>query len=244
MMKKVKFDLRWFLIFASVAVEIPRFAGMFLSADVAKVDDWLSVGLHWGSTFSGLAMGVLYSIGAMYLSHGLVKSFQNKNLSEIKKMLNLKFIALIAITATIIYMAIELLTPYTVSRMTGETLAQALGTGINSWARLASVAPLLLMIGAFMSGSINFDTDGGGKTPEYSRNKNGKTPENSTDKTALRWPAARMLMSVDDVAWLASAASSDICAKFHLPEDGRLAREWRKKAAAEYKNAAQEKAAK
>jgi len=231
---KAKFDLRWTLIIASVAVEIPRFAGMFLSADVAEMDWWLSSALHWGSTLSGLAMGALYAVGAMYLSHGLMKSFQNKNLAEIKKMLNLKFLALILITAAIMYMAVELLTPYTISRMTGESLADALGTGIAGWARLSAIAPLLLMIGAFMSGSINFDGETAGKTPEKPRGKNTEKSEYSAENSALRWPAARLLMDDKELYWLATEADSrKIADKYHLPSDCRLARDWRKKAAEE-----------
>ena len=222
-MKKIKFDLRWFLIFASVAVEIPRFAGMFLAADVAELDDWLSSALHWGSVFSGLAMGVLYAIGAMYLSHGLMKSFQNRNLAEIKKMLNLKFLALIAITGFIIYMAVALLTPYTVSRMTGQTLAATLEGDAHAWAMLASIAPLLLMIGAFMSGSVNFDGGNGaenaGKSPRKKSENSGNFPEAKPNWSRVN-PA--------DYDWLAKASTGEIQGRYGLEE--RTARNWRTKA--------------
>ena len=223
---KRKLDLRWFLIIASVAVEIPRFAGMFLSADVAEMDDWLSSALHWGSTFSGLAMGLLYAIGAMYLSHGLMKSFQNKSLAEIKKMLNLKFLALIAITAAIIYMAIELLTPYTVSRMTGASLADALGNDITGWARLASIAPLLLMIGAFMSGSVNFGNETSGNMSENSGGKKAEKSENSGNfsEAKPRWNRVPR----EDYEWIAQARTGDIQTRYGLDE--RTARNWRAKA--------------
>jgi glucan phosphoethanolaminetransferase (alkaline phosphatase superfamily) len=223
-MKKSKFDLRWFLILASVAVEIPRFAGMFLAADVAELDDWLSSALHWGSVFSGLAMGVLYAIGAMYLSHGLMKSFQNRNLSEIKKMLNLKFIALIVITGFIIYMAVALLTPYTVSRMTGQTLAATLDADAHAWAMLASIAPLLLMIGAFMSGSVSFDGGNGaentGKLPRKNSENSGKIPETAKPNWSRVDPA--------DYDWLSKASTGEIQGRYGLEE--RTARNWRTKA--------------
>jgi len=224
---KGKLNLRWFLIFSSVAVEIPRFAGMFLAADVATLDPWLSNLLHWGSVISGLFMGVLYAVGAMFLSHGLMKALQNKSLAETKKMMNLKFIALIFITGFIIYMAVALLTPYTVSRMTGQTLADTLGADAHGWAMLASIAPLLLMIGAFMSGSVSgFDgpqtetiRKDSGKKPETQRKENGNLPVSFDDFRQV---------PKTEYSYIAGASTSDICSRYGVTE--RTARNWRKSA--------------
>jgi len=144
------------LMWAAVIVSMPRWAGAFISADVAAMPAWVDAALNGANIVAGFGMGFLEVMATAYMleAWGRLRPKARHN----QKSINYRWKVLTGFIVGLFLLMPFILAPYVVSRMGGVTVHEALA---HSWLRYVwSVAVVLSP--AFIVGGVAFAQDGGG----------------------------------------------------------------------------------
>jgi MFS family permease len=147
---KNKHDYSALIIWAALLVTVARYVGAFLASDLGEVHGWVSEGLTILMGVSGLGMGVLDVLGLAYVFDGW-----RKVLPKAGDHWSSRFKVLTGFVASLFVAGVCILVPFTVSRISSQSMAAALGgqgsVGVWFWSLAVNLAPYLLIGGVTFS---------------------------------------------------------------------------------------------
>jgi hypothetical protein len=199
----------WPLVLATILIQVVRYAGAFMSSDIGKVTGGLSVGLTVGMTISGLGMGILDTLGG-----GLLFNGWRKVVPRTGDKWSIKFKILTFIVFGLVISGLTILVPFTVSRVSQESIVDALGGKgtifLWFWASMVNLIPYLLIGGVFFGNIIVEGLESGEKVTK----KVSSADEQVTRNLPSDWRHVRPTLTDEQVKWLAVAAPKAIVIEF------------------------------
>lgn len=141
------------LIWATVLISVVRYAAAFAASDVGQITGvWSSV-LTFFLSVTGLGMGVLDTIGGGLLFNGWSKVLPRHGTRG-----SARFNILSICVFTLLVSGLFILVPFTMSRLSHESVLDALG-GKNSfwawmWSLMVNLIPYVLIAGVFVGNKM------------------------------------------------------------------------------------------
>ena len=172
------------LIWATVLISIVRYAAAFAASDVGEITGiWSSI-LTFFLSLTGLGMGILDTVGGGLLFNGWSKVLPKHGASG-----SSRFNILSVCVFTLLISGLFILVPFTMSRLSHESVLSALG-GKNSvwawaWSLMVNLIPYVLIAGVFVGNKMVTSLEseeGSGNSLETSKNvpsQDGKIVESS-----------------------------------------------------------------
>ena len=218
-MKKQKgSDYSKVLIWSSAIVVMVRYTAAFIASDIGQITGRLSEWITLLMGFSGLGMGLLTVLGQTYTFDGWRRS-----LPKVGQAWTLRYKLLTVFVFALIATDVAILIPFTVSRIEHVSMAEVLSRGeLYWWSGLVNIAPALLIAGVALGNQVVTVTQ------SESSQSYRKLSDNLPERNKLDWRKVRKDISADDVTWLKTARTEQICFRFGI--DDRTARNWRKHA--------------
>jgi hypothetical protein len=183
------------LIWATILISVVRYAAAFAASDVGMISGNWSKILTVFLAFTGVGMGILDTVGGGLLFNGWSRVFPKTGSSW-----SLRFKVLTVCVFTLLASGLYILVPFTMSRLSQESILTALG-GMGSvwawmWSLMVNLIPYVLIAGVFvgnkMVSSIEAE-ESSGNSVESSKAKvegSGKFQE-SSKKVSSDWRKIR-----------------------------------------------------
>lgn len=223
-------DYSTIIIWASVIIGAVRYSAAFLAADLGKIEGVLSELVTYMLGISGVAMGILGSLGTAYIFDGWRKKIPASG----DKWSN-KFKALTVFVMLSFITELLILVPFTESRVRHVSIEDVLSGGVWWWSMAVVAMPIILIGGVSLGNQVvTVVAESGGKFPESFRNPSEGGSEHSA-KFPANWRQVRKQLTEDQVRAIAIDQTRNIAFNFQIDE--RTARNWRKYAQDEVKNA-------
>lgn len=211
-------DYSKILIWSSAAVVMVRYTAAFIASDIGKITGWMSELITMLMGVSGLGMGLLTVLGQTYTFDGWRRSIPRAGQKWAAR-----YIILTVFVFALIATDVAILIPFTVSRVEQVSMAEVLSRGeLYWWSGLVNVAPALLIAGVALGNQVV------NVTQSESTQTYRKVSDNLPERNKLDWRKVRKDMNPEDVTWLRTARTEEICFRFGI--DDRTARNWRKNA--------------
>jgi MFS family permease len=219
------------LIWAAVLVTVVRYAGAFIASDLGEITGWVSEALSLAMGLTGLGMGVLDVLGGAYIFDGWRRSMPRAG-----QKWPFRFRTLTVFAFGLFAIGIWILVPFTVSRVSHQTMEQVLGIGwgLWTWSVAVNVAPYIL-IGGVVTGNVGVV---GVNMPEGGRAFGGKLPESAGEagkvgglSAGQMGPHYRDWREVPESEWRRIAGMSTASAMRAYRVKEKTARNWRHYAA-------------
>lgn len=217
-------DYSTLLIWAAALVTVVRYSAAFIASDMGEITGLLSEGITIAMGLSGLGMGILDVIGGTYLFDGWRRTMPASG-----KAWSFRFKVLTGFIVGLMASGVMILVPFTVSRVTHESMDAVLGTGgsLTWWALLVNLTPYLLIGGVAIGNDVVKVADDARKVTDNLPQSDWKV----SDNFPRDWRKVRKQLTEDEVRGIAVDQTANIC--FHYQIDQRTARNWRKYAQAE-----------
>lgn len=222
MSKQKGHDYSTLLIWSAAVVTVVRYAAAFIASDLGEITGNLSRVITFLIGFSGLGMGILDVIGGTYLFDGW-----RRTMPATGKAWSFRFKVLTIFILSLILSGVMILVPFTVSRVTHESMELVLGArgGLWWWALLVNLTPYLLIGGVAIGNQVvNVASQEPVKVSESEEKVTGKFPND--------WRKVLPYLSNEEILSIAGMRTADIVKKYHLNTD-KTALNWRKYAQAE-----------
>lgn len=144
-------DYSTILVFAAALVTVVRYAAAFIASDSVTIEAGLSNVITYAMGFSGLGMGILDVFGGAYLFDGWRRVMPRN-----EQAWPFKFKVLTLFAIGLIVNGILILIPFTMSRVSGNTMHGILGDGVFlfGWSVVVNIAPYLLIGGVTVGNQI------------------------------------------------------------------------------------------
>lgn len=224
------------LIWATVLISVVRYAAAFAASDVGEITGIWSNILTLFLSLTGLGMGILDTIGGGLLFNGWSKVFPKTGSSW-----SLRFKILTICVFTLILSGLFILVPFTMSRLSHESVLVALGGKSSLWAwawsLMVNLIPYVLIAGVFTGNKMVSSLE----EESYPKNtSNLPEKESSTEKVSSNLPAnwrkIRPSLTAEQVDFIANNEPKNIVKAF--ADSGfditpRTASNWRVYAATE-----------
>lgn len=189
------------LIWATILVTVVRYSAAFMASDLGQITGLASDIITFFLTLTGLGMGVLDTLGGGLLFNGWSRVFPKHGQSW-----SMKFKILTFCVFMLVFSGLIILVPFTVSRLSHESVLVTLG-GSGSfwtwlWSGMVNFIPYVLIIGVFAGNKMVTDLESSEKVLESSKTElesSRKVPELSTD-----WRKLRPTLSQSDLVKLAN----------------------------------------
>jgi MFS family permease len=221
------------LIWAAVLVTVVRYAGAFIASDLGEITGWVSEALSLAMGLTGLGMGVLDVLGGAYIFDGWRRSMPRAG-----QKWPFRFRILTVFAFGLFAIGIWILVPFTVSRVSHQTMEQVLGMGwgLWTWSVAVNVAPYVL-IGGVVTGNVGVvgvylassaaDGKVGGNLPESA----GQLGQLTGKGAESGGPIYRNWHEVPESEWewIAGASTSAVMKRYRLTVE-KTARNWRNNA--------------
>lgn len=148
------------LITATILIQVVRYMGTFLSSDVGQVTGTASDVLTFFLALAGLGMGILDTLGGALLFDGW-----RRVMPQAGKAWSFKFKVLTTVVFGLVGSGLIILVPFTISRMTHESIVDALGGSsapmLWVWASMVNAIPYFLIAGIFAGNKMISDLESG-----------------------------------------------------------------------------------
>lgn len=186
------------LIWATVLISVVRYAAAFAASDVGEITGIWSNILTLFLSLTGLGMGILDTIGGGLLFNGWSRVFPKTGQSW-----SLRFKILTICVFSLLVSGLFILVPFTMSRLSHESVLDSLG-GRNSfwawaWSLMVNLIPYVLIAGVFTGNKMVTSLEGEEVSSQPSA-QNGNFQESSKK---LDWRKVRSKMSTEDMRNLA-----------------------------------------
>lgn len=222
-------DYSTIIIWASVIIGAVRYAVAFLAADLGKIEGMLSLFVTYMLGISGLAMGILGSLGTAYIFDGWRKKIPATGVAW-----NNKFKALTVFVVMSFVTELLILVPFTESRVRHVSIEDVLQGGVWWWSMAVVAMPIILIGGVSLGNQVvTVNAESAGNLPVSFRNPSGGGQEPSA-KLPTNWRQVRKQLTADQVQAIAIDQTRNIAFNFKI--DDRTARNWRKYAQEEIKS--------
>ena len=198
------------LIWATVLISVVRYAAAFAASDVGEITGLASNILTFFLSLTGLGMGVLDTIGGGLLFNGWSRVFPKAGSTW-----SLRFKVLTLCVFTLLISGLFILVPFTMSRLSHESVLAALG-GRSSimawvWSTMVNLIPYVLIAGVFTGNKMVSSLEG-----ESDEKVTGNLPkgqessEKVTSNLPTDWRKIRPSLSREQVNFIASNEPKDI----------------------------------
>lgn len=173
------------LIVATLIVTVVRYMGAFAAADLGKVTGVLSELLTILLAISGAGMGVLDVLGG-----GLLFNGWRMVMPKAGQRWTFRFWVLTICVFMLLISGSIILVPFTVSRMTQESIVYTLGGAQSNftwlWAWMVVLVPYFIIIGVFVGNKMveGLDASGSSGTTSESHSRIPKGFRNSSETTS------------------------------------------------------------
>lgn len=214
MSKRKGRDYSQMLLWAAAIVTVARYAGAFVASDVGELAGWVSELITFSMIFTGIGMGVLDVIGGAYIFDGWRRALPRRGAKWSNRFQLLTFFVF-----ALILVGIGILVPFTVSRVTDQTMSQVLPLwALWVWAAAVNIAPYLLIGGVVMSqaGIVTVTQ------AENDRPDTGHKPARPASKGPVfeSWP----MVPASDRVKIKDMTGAQVAKAYKIP--GRTARRW------------------
>lgn len=224
------------LVWATMLIGVVRYAAAFAASDVGKITGTASNILTIFLAFTGIGMGILDTVGGGLLFNGWSRVFPRTG-----QRWSPKFITLTICVFTLLISGLFILVPFTMSRISQESVLDALGGKSSIWAwvwsTMVNLIPYILIAGVFTGNKMvtSLETESGaqvsGKLPESSQ-----SDQKVSSNLPMDWRKIRPLLTNEQVEFIANHDPREIVAAlaksgFSVPP--RTASNWRVYAATE-----------
>jgi hypothetical protein len=214
-------DYSTIIIWSAGLVGMLRYAAAFLSSDLGKIEGVLSIAVTWAMGLSGFFMGILGTLGTLYIFDGW-----RQKMPKTGDPWNNKFIALTVFVFAAFFTEILILVPFTMSRIERVSVADVLQGGVWWWSTAVVIMPILLIGGVSVGNKIV-------SVREESFRQVSEPKEEPRVKLPANWRQVRKTLTDEQVKSIAIDQTKNIA--FHFGIDERTARNWRKYAQEEVK---------
>lgn len=213
-------DYTRLLMIGALLVIVIRYSAAFTASDVGEITGNLSTATTVLMTISGVGMGFLVVFGQAYTFDGWRRSLPKSG-----QRWTWRFFLLTLVALALIIVDVAILVPFTVSRITHQSMDDVLGQGLTWWwSGVVNIAPALLLLGVMLGNQVVATVK-----PESDRKVTDLT-DNLPNGNKSDWRQVRKHLSADDVTWLKTARTEEICFRWGIND--RTARNWRKNAQA------------
>lgn len=156
MNKRASTDIVWLVTISAALVTVVRYAAAFMSSDMGEITGTLSEGVTFMMALTGLGMGILDVFGGAYLFNGWRKTMPRTGQRWSFRFKTLTFFVFGLITSGMI-----ILVPFTVSRISHQSVADVLGTGWGKWvwSTMVNIVPYFLVGGVFAGNRVFAEMD-------------------------------------------------------------------------------------
>jgi hypothetical protein len=202
------------LIWATVLISVVRYAAAFAASDVGEITgNWSNI-LTFFLSLTGLGMGVLDTIGGGLLFNGWSKVFPKAGSTW-----SLRFKTLTVCVFLLLASGLFILVPFTMSRLSHESVLSALGGKSSLWAwawsLMVNLIPYVLIAGVFtgnkMVSSLEEETY---SKPTGNLRESDKADEKVSSNLPINWRKIRPQLSDEQVSFIASNDPKDIVRAF------------------------------
>lgn len=208
-------DYSKLLLTGAALVVVIRYAAAFFASDVGEITGLTSEVTTLFMALSGIGMGFLVVFGQSYAFDGWRRS-----LPRAGQRITSRFLLLTLVVLLLVIMDVAILVPFTVSRIRHVSISQVLGEWDWLWSVSVNIAPALLLAGVGLGQQVV------SVTQSVSTQNSGNFSGNLPGKDSTDWRKVRKNLSQDDVSWLLTARTEEICFRWGI--DARTARNWRK----------------
>jgi hypothetical protein len=206
---------RWLMIGALLVIVI-RYSAAFTASDVGEITGNLSAATTILMTISGIGMGFLVVFGQAYTFDGWRRSLPKSG-----QRWTWRFFLLTLVSAVLIIVDVAILVPFTVSRITHQSMDAVLGQGLTWWwSGVVNVAPALLLLGVMLGNQVMAVNTTNTTNTEANAFANSSQNGNSKGRTYANLSQAEKYLIVNSPS---SVASNE------LGVTTRAVQKWRKK---------------
>jgi len=217
-------DYSRILMIGAALVVVIRYSAAFTASDVGEITGSLSAATTVLMTISGVGMGFLVVFGQIYTFDGWRRSLPKPPHYK----WTWRFFLLSLVSFLLVIVDVAILVPFTVSRITHQSMDAVLGQGLTWWwSGVVNVAPALLLLGVALGNQVVSTTQ---SETTQNRQNLSEFSGNFPSRNSVSWRQVRKNLSQEDVTWLAKARTEEICFRWGI--DDRTARNWRKYAQA------------
>jgi hypothetical protein len=190
------------LIWATILISIVRYAAAFAASDVGEITGIWSNILTGLLSFTGIGMGMLDTIGGGLLFNGWSRVLPKQGTKG-----STRFHILSVCVGTLLFSGLFILVPFTMSRLSHESILVALG-GKNSfwswaWSLMVNLIPYVLIAGVFVGNKMVTALE----TEESSKNVPGQVEssmESSKNVPGTDWRKFRPTLTRKDIEQIAN----------------------------------------
>ena len=212
------------LIWATVLISVVRYAAAFAASDVGEITGiWSSV-LTFFLSLTGLGMGILDTIGGGLLFNGWSKVLPKHGSSG-----SARFSILSVCVFTLLISGLFILVPFTMSRLSHESVLASLGGKGSLWAwawsLMVNLIPYVLIAGVFVGNKMVSSLES-----EESDQKVTSRDEKVSSNLPTDWRKIRPRLSQTQVKFIATAEPKMIVVemlKSSIQVSPRTASNWR-----------------
>lgn len=214
-------DYSTLLIWAAALVVVVRYSAAFIASDVGQITGPLSDVITIAMVISGLGMGILDVIGGTYLFDGWRRAMPREG-----KHWSLRFKVLTGMVFLLAASGVMILVPFTMSRVTHESMDAILGAGagLTWWSALVNLTPYILIGGVAISNQVVTVTSE--KLPEPSQKVSDLREEPSLN-FPTDWRKVRAFLTDTDVLAISRMSTAEIRSKYYL-KTAKTAQNWRR----------------
>ena len=195
------------LVWATILVGVVRYAAAFAASDVGQITGIWSNILTVCLSITGIGMGILDTVGGGLLFNGWSRVFPKTGQTW-----SLRFKVLTLCVFGLLFSGLFILVPFTMSRISQESILDALGGKSSFWAwvwsAMVNLIPYILIAGIFTGNKMVTSLE-----EENLPKNDGKVSENenkSSESFPKDWRKLRPTLSSQDVANLAAMSSEQI----------------------------------
>lgn len=191
------------LIWATILITVIRYMAAFAASDVGIITGFWSEVITFLLSLTGLGMGILDTVGGGLLFNGWSRVFPKSGNSW-----SLRFKILTLCVLTLVFSGLIILVPFTMSRLSHESVLSTLGGKFSIWSwvwsSMVNLIPYVLIAGIFtgnkMVTSLEEET-----SSESSKNlpNNNRTFQEHSKKLSPDWRKVREGLSKSDLEKLA-----------------------------------------
>lgn len=205
MNKSKNYDIVLLVTVAASLVTVVRYSSAFVLSDVGELTGKLSEIMTIAMGITGLGMGILDVVGGAYLFNGWRKAMPRTG-----QKWSFRFKVLTFFVFGLIMAGMIILIPFTVSRISHESIIQVLGDGAGKWlwSGMVNIIPYFLIGGMFAGNKIISDLE----LSENTKVVEQKAPEKEkvSGKLPRDWRKLRPTLTYQDIISLSKLNSTQI----------------------------------
>jgi hypothetical protein len=222
------------LVWATILVGVVRYAAAFAASDVGQITGIWSNILTILLSITGIGMGILDTVGGGLLFNGWSRVFP-----KVGQRGSLRFKVLTLCVFGLLFSGMFILVPFTMSRISQESVLDALGGKSSGWAwawsAMVNLIPYILIAGVFTGNKMVSELESGqvsSNSPESSKKlSNGQENDEKVARNLpTDWRKIKESLTTKQVEFIASNEPKEIVkafAKSGFDVSPRTASNWR-----------------